>query len=197
MILGYFAAKWSSGDRPLRPWKYGFVGRLLACLIGMAVVNWFPKDGVTPLYFVLVIGATVLSSFFNTMQFVGMGSFFTSISDPAIGGTYMTLLNTLSNLGGTWPKYFVLLAVEYYTKAPCSIKVDGFDFQCGSEMANNVCSNSGGTCHYITDGYYIVNWACFFIGLLTFLAYIKPTVQYLEKLPKDCWIVVKGKIKND
>ena len=91
IILGYWAAKWSSGDRPLKPWSYGFVGRLLSCLAGMAVVRWYPENGVTPVYFSLVIAANMLSSFFNTLQFVGMGSFFTSISDPAIGGTYVLL----------------------------------------------------------------------------------------------------------
>jgi hypothetical protein len=25
IIFGYYAAKWSSGDKPLRPWIYGFL----------------------------------------------------------------------------------------------------------------------------------------------------------------------------
>jgi hypothetical protein len=28
--------------------------------------------------------------------------FFSLVSDPTIGGTYMTLLNTITNLGGAW-----------------------------------------------------------------------------------------------
>jgi Acetyl-coenzyme A transporter 1 len=69
----------------------------------------------------------------STVQFVGISAFHTQIADPLIGGTYMTvialfsqeifvaktrvpdachasfqLLNTVSNLGGTWPRYFVL-----------------------------------------------------------------------------------------
>ena len=111
LIFGYYAAKWSSGPRPLRPWLYAFYGRLLFAIIGMAVVYYVPNK-VTTEYFVLVMVSTVLSSFMSTIQFVGMGSFFTSISDPLIGGTYMTLLNTLSNLGGTWVS-FVLHSVEY------------------------------------------------------------------------------------
>jgi PAT family acetyl-CoA transporter-like MFS transporter 1 len=31
-----------------------------------------------------------------------MMAFFAKISDPAIGGTYMTLLNTIANLGSKW-----------------------------------------------------------------------------------------------
>eukprot|EP00966_Prymnesium_polylepis_P116816 2699538-Prymnesium_polylepis.1 len=29
-------------------------------------------------------------------------AFFNRVSDPAIGGTYMTMLNTFANLGGSW-----------------------------------------------------------------------------------------------
>ena len=117
LFFGYYAAKWSSGNRPLRPWLYAFYGRLFFSAFGMFVVYIFPESGVTDSYFFLVLGSNVLNSFmryflyllnFSTVQFVGLGSYFTMISDPLIGGTYMTLLNTLSNLGGTWPRYFVL-----------------------------------------------------------------------------------------
>lgn len=83
-------------------------------LIGMIVVSSFPAEGVTTSYFAVVIISTVLSSFMSTVQFVGLGSFFTQISDPLIGGTYMTLLNTLSNLGGTWPRFFVVFFNSFY-----------------------------------------------------------------------------------
>lgn len=31
-------------------------------------------------------------------------------------------MNTFSNFGGTWPKFFVLEAVDYFTKAYCSVE---------------------------------------------------------------------------
>ena len=37
-------------------------------------------------------------------MFVTQMTFFARVSDPAMGGTYMTLLNTLSNLGGMAPQ---------------------------------------------------------------------------------------------
>lgn len=52
---------------------------------------------------------------------VCQGAFFVKISDPAIGGTYLTLLNTASNFGGTWPKLVLLRAMDYATVATCSI----------------------------------------------------------------------------
>ena len=33
---------------------------------------------------------------------------FNRVADPRIGGTYMTMLNTLANLGGQWPGTLVL-----------------------------------------------------------------------------------------
>ena len=42
-------------------------------------------------------------------------AFMAKIADPAVGGTYMTLLMTLSNLGGMWCNSFVLWFVDQVT----------------------------------------------------------------------------------
>ena len=52
---------------------------------------------------------------FHTAMFVSIMAFFARISDPAVGGTYMTLLNTLTNLGGNWPATLALWAVDAVT----------------------------------------------------------------------------------
>ena len=44
-------------------------------------------------------GAAVASA----SMFVSQMAFYNRVSDPKIGGTYMTMLNTISNLGGQWP----------------------------------------------------------------------------------------------
>ncbi|RUS15696.1 acetyl-coenzyme A transporter 1-domain-containing protein, partial [Endogone sp. FLAS-F59071] len=135
ILFGYYAAKWSSGPRPLKPvsvgngqkfgkkselWLYAFYGRLFFAAAGMAVVNFYPADGhASTAYFWIIIASTVLSSFMSTVQFVSISAFMTTIADPLIGGTYMTLLNTFSNFGGTWPKFFVLEAVDFFTVATC------------------------------------------------------------------------------
>jgi hypothetical protein len=161
---------------------------LFTAFAALFVVSAYPKDGVTTSYFLLVMLIMVLNSFMSTVQFVGMGSYFTKISDPAIGGTYMTLLNTLSNLGGTWPKYFVLLAVEYFTEAPCSLlDADGGIINCTDQKAKDLCTKMSGTCSYQKDGYYFVNSLCISFGLITLLFYILPKVQELERLPDSMW----------
>ena len=64
----------------------------------------------------------------------GQGAFFAAISDPKIGGTYLTLLNTISNFGGAWPKYFVLKLVDVATASSCF--VDGIEGEPFSSRIN-------------------------------------------------------------
>lgn len=52
-------------------------------------------------------------------MFVSVMGFFARVSDPKIGGTYMTLLNTVYNLGGNWPNTLVLGLVDDLTFATC------------------------------------------------------------------------------
>jgi PAT family acetyl-CoA transporter-like MFS transporter 1 len=63
-------------------------------------------------------------------MFVAVMAFFARISDPAVGGTYMTLLNTLSNLGGNWPGTLALWMVDSLTYKQCS----------APQLQNNTCS---------------------------------------------------------
>lgn len=63
LIFGYFAAKWSNGDQPLMPWIYGLYGRIIGAIVFMAVVAAYPEEGVTTLYFLLVISVCVMNSF--------------------------------------------------------------------------------------------------------------------------------------
>lgn len=57
-------------------------------------------------------------------MFVAQMAFFAKISDPAIGGTYMTLLNTVANIGGTWPQALALWFVDLLTLKKCSTAED-------------------------------------------------------------------------
>ena len=53
-------------------------------------------------------------------MFVAIMAFFAKVSDPVIGGTYMTFLNTISNLGGNWPSTLMLWFVDPLSSKECS-----------------------------------------------------------------------------
>lgn len=92
--LGYYAGMWSQKYTPMRLWCWGFMGRLAAAMLAQLTVAVFPSGGVSTWYLLVVIGSHVFSTFTNTIMFVAVSAFHAKVSDPVIGGTYMTLLAT-------------------------------------------------------------------------------------------------------
>lgn len=183
IIFGYMAAKWSTRWSPLQPWLIAFVGRLIFAVISMSQVFFFPKQGATFTYLVYVTVVHVLGSFLSTVQFVSICAFHTQIADPLIGGTYMTVLNTISNFGGTWPRALVLAGVDWFTTATCSATGDS----CTTEPAKQRCRDLDGVCTTQRDGYYVMNIVCIIAGVLLFYGFIKRTLERLQNLPTQAW----------
>ncbi|KAF8525237.1 MFS general substrate transporter [Hysterangium stoloniferum] len=193
LVEGYLAARWSRGDKPLEPWIWAFWARLGFAVSAMITIAIFPAPPIPTSFFIFIIVMTIASGFSSTVQFVGVTAFHTRIADPLIGGTYMTLLNTATNLGGTWPRYFVLRGVDIFSVATCSTK-DPSELlikasECVSERGKQVCSDLGGECITMRDGYYYVSSICVAIGLVSLIVYIIPTARRLQALPASKWRV--------
>ena len=62
----------------------------------------------------------------GTLVFVSFMTFFTKISDPLIGGTYMTLLNTVTNLGSIWPSSLALWLLPKLSVTVYGVQLDGY-----------------------------------------------------------------------
>ncbi|PTU21827.1 hypothetical protein P175DRAFT_0434255 [Aspergillus ochraceoroseus IBT 24754] len=203
--LGYYAGKWSTEYTPMRLWCWAFVGRLAAAVLAQATVMIFPSGSDVPFWYLLtVIVEHVVSTFMNTVMFVAVSAFHARIADPVIGGTYMTMLATVSNLGGTFPRYFILKLVDLFTEATCvppttvpaldSLKGDlvTAPFSCALEPDKTRCINGGGSCNVTRDGYYMTNILCVAIGTITFFLFIKPAVLKLQSLPLRAWRLAPG-----
>ncbi|KAI6381799.1 hypothetical protein MCOR25_001030 [Pyricularia grisea] len=199
--LGYYAGKWSQEYTPMRLWCWAFIGRLIAALAAQFTVYIFPADGVTPWYLLVVIAEHIFSTFTNTVMFVAVSAFHAKIADPIIGGTYMTLLATVCNLGGTFPRLFVLKAVDAFTAATCHPPSSLLDqdikklkgplvtqpFSCAVQAEKERCLAGGGICEITRDGYNIVNLLCVGFGIVTFVLFIRPRVMQLQALPLRAW----------
>ena len=119
-IVTFFITKFIVGPRPIMIYLGAYPFRLLMCLALTALVYITPlvklSDGAFPgYYFPLVIAVFALHRATLYCQFLSLIAFMARISDPAIGGTYMTLLMTLINLGGMWCSSFVLWFVDQVT----------------------------------------------------------------------------------
>ncbi|EKG11676.1 Major facilitator superfamily domain general substrate transporter [Macrophomina phaseolina MS6] len=197
LSLGYYAGKWSQTYPPMQLWCWAFVGRLVAAAFAQFVVMIFPSGGVTTWYLLTVIVEHVFSTFMSTVMFVAISAFHAKIADPVIGGTYMTLLATVSNLGGTFPRFFILKFVDFFTVATCSPpttppadlkgELVTSQFSCALEGDKHRCIDGGGSCNIEHDGYYIVNVLCIIVGVVTFWGFIKPAALKLQSLPLRAW----------
>ncbi|BGP27697.1 hypothetical protein JCM10295v2_006672 [Rhodotorula toruloides] len=197
ILFGYLAAKWSKGEKPLRPWLIAMWTRLGWAAISMLLISNFPQGDIGTWYFLLVVACTVGSSFSSTVQFVGISAFHTQIADPLIGGTYMTLLNTVSNLGGTWPKFFVLKGIDAFSVAVCHVKDEGLDVivssrECVSDHGKAACAELGGTCLTERDGYYWVSTLCILTGVAILVSFVQPVARRLQTLPAAAWRIKRN-----
>ena len=193
LVFGYYVAKWSSGGdgeneaegNVLAPWLYGYIGRLAAAALGSVAVWLFPADGrVTPVYFALIVVQHLLGSFMGTVQFVGISAFHTRVADPLLGGTYMTLLNTVSNLGGTWPRLPVLWLVNRCTVYRCA---DGTEVRGSADNCPTSVATSPPV--LVRDGYYVANALCVAVGVAVYLWVARPCARRLQRLPVAAWRV--------
>lgn len=100
---------------------------------------------------------------------------------------------SVSNLGGTFPRFFVLKMVDSFTAATCqpaATKAAGIFFEpysCAMQADKERCEHGGGACVVEHDGYYMVNILCVLFGAATFVWYIRPKVMHLQSLPLRAW----------
>ncbi len=68
---------------------------------------YFPRGaaslGEHPRAFAALAAAGVATSFTSTLMFTALGSLYNRVSDPGMGGSYLTLLNTIANMGARPP----------------------------------------------------------------------------------------------
>ena len=105
----------TAGRRPFAVFMAGYPLRLVAGLAIAALVGWCTHAGYgaaaaagesdgAPLSVLVVSFAVNLAyALIGTSMFVSQMAFFNRVSDPRIGGSYMTLLNTMANLGYQLP----------------------------------------------------------------------------------------------
>ena len=98
----------------------------------------------------------------------------------------MTLLNTFSNLGATWPGFFVMSAVDLFTVKECvrTSATDtapdtpfGVGLDCATAEATSACEAAGGRCNTVHDGYFLVGAVAIVFGIVYWLVFLRPAVK--------------------
>lgn len=131
LVMPWVLAPFTAGERPLSVLLTAYLPRVLLTL-GVGLFLFFVGDIQQPtptLVYVGVFVFVVAQAAISNAMFVAHMSFFAKVSDPAIGGTYMTFLNTIHNLGNMWASTFCLKMADH-VKAITGY--DGFYALCGA-----------------------------------------------------------------
>ncbi|KAM9696385.1 acetyl-coenzyme A transporter 1 isoform 2-T2 [Dama dama] len=122
-------------------------------------------------------------------MYVSIMAFNAKVSDPLIGGTYMTLLNTVSNLGGNWPSTVALWLVDPLTVKEC---VGASNQNCRTPDAVELCKKLGGSCVTALDGYYVESVICVLIGFGWWF-FLGPKLKKLQDEGPSSWKCKRNK----
>ncbi|XP_066478430.1 acetyl-coenzyme A transporter 1 [Tiliqua scincoides] len=187
IILPLIISKYTAGPQPLNTFYKAMPFRLLFGLEFALLVWWTPKvkyEGGFPIYYYIIL---LLSYAFHQItvysMYVAVMAFNAKVSDPLIGGTYMTLLNTVSNLGGNWPATVALWLVDPLTRKEC---IGAQGQSCGTVAAAELCTKEGGSCVITLDGYYVESIICVALGLAWWL-FLGPKFKRLQDERSSSW----------
>ncbi|XP_061575093.1 acetyl-coenzyme A transporter 1 [Cololabis saira] len=184
ILLPLIISRYTAGRRPLDVFYKAFPFRLLIGLEYAFLVWWTPsvrQEGGFPLYYyAIVLLSYALHQVALYSMYVACMAFHAQVSDPLIGGTYMTLLNTVTNLGGNWPSTLALWMVDPLTSKECQ---GAAGQSCGSPVEAALCVKEGGVCVTTLDGYYVESVVCVVIGLVWWLWLGKKMKQLQDKSP--------------
>lgn len=189
IIMPVILAKHTTGPTPLSLWLRAFPLRLLVGPLAAILVALTPtllgSSGPTYSYLIILMALYIFHQTCLYCMFVAVMAFFAKVSDPTVGGTYMTLLNTVSNLGTNWPNTLALWAIDHLTYKHCSL-TEMTDNTCSTKLEADLCKSKGGTCETSVDGYYIETVICLVLGFL-WLQWGRPTITRLQRLPASAW----------
>lgn len=229
-------SRFTSGRRPLSLWMYAFPVRLALGIVWLWVIYGLldapqaagttpstpstgthtsttpaPPAGPSTAVLTLIFALSNVHAIVMSVMFLSIMSFFSQVADPGMGGTYMTLLNTIANLGAKWPQYFALRGIEWFTVATCqqqhALAGDGvtsgvsgapvggsgvhrapFGSSCKIAADADTCRAAGGSCVTEYDGFVLLTISGAIGGCL-WLAWMWRRMRLLEALPRDAWLL--------
>lgn len=217
--LGIFAQMYVSGryfagggdsSQPLLIWFGCYLPRLMLGLISLGTVLLVPifngPAGLPRWMYVAMLAGAAVNTVSSQTMFVAQMAFYNRVADPAIGGTYMTMLNTISNLGGAWPTTAALYLVGVTTVKECVPRAcdgAGNPVEKAGQTARKLFGLLPGVPNYqagsglcgcddtvVLDGYIVTCLICIALGLGWWHT-MKGRVHALQRLPAPAWLASK------
>lgn len=113
LVVALYASKYVAGATPLNLYRIGFVARAAVGLWGAFVVFLYPEHSApTAVWWLVLLVTSLMYSTATSLMFVSQCAQFARVADEEIGGTNITLLNSVTNMGSSWPKFVVLMLID-------------------------------------------------------------------------------------
>ncbi|XP_025194139.1 acetyl-coenzyme A transporter 1-like [Melanaphis sacchari] len=156
--------------------------KLIWCITYMVLIYYTPslinnnKNINIPVYYYCLLASIfAVNEVLHFFMLVALFAFFSRISDPRFGCTYMALFNTFYFLGWFIPNTLVLKLNDFLTFSTCSNDIQN---NCLTPNLKNVCATNGGSCKVYVDGYYITVIICVIIGLIWYFLFRNKLKNY-------------------
>ncbi|CAM9547476.1 unnamed protein product [Discosporangium mesarthrocarpum] len=162
VLIPIAVGRLTAGPRPMGVFLWGYLLRVVVTVVYSWTLLLARSTHMLPgarstMFYVWLIGGVILHEVASNFMFVSQMAFFSRISDPAIGGTYMTLLNTLANVGYKWPNSLSLALLDQTTLKDC-VDREGevlATVGCSTTVQEEACNEAGASCVVAVDGYYV------------------------------------------
>lgn len=181
LILPALTGKYFSSS-PLSMMQFGLSLKVISCflvwcLFQLVISEYANSAQPSISFFIVFITIMGINELSHNITVGAHMTYFAMISDPAIGGTYMTLLNTVTNLGSKWPNIMALYFLPLLTFSQCQdpstgllLPLENITSINDCSLHKDMCSTSGGKCVTTCDGYTVMSFVCLFAGLVWMFA---------------------------
>ncbi|XP_022175893.1 acetyl-coenzyme A transporter 1-like [Myzus persicae] len=186
-------SKYTSGPRPLKILHKTVPYRLMLGISSGVLVYYTPYfiggeyHNWSAYFFLIYELHRILRLVLMVVVYLSVRSFFLRISDPRIGGTYMSLLNTVWYLGIAVSRIAALGMLNLLTVKECS--TDRAD-ECRFKTSNDedCVKLAGDECVTVLDGYFVEVVFCTVSGVAWYLA-LRKILENLQSRDKSDWQV--------
>ena len=166
IILPWFFSRYTVGPNPMDLFVRTYPYRLVFNVVNAVLVYVTLQAGAefSSSYYLALLSISLLHQLTVIPMFVAAMAYHNVVSDPLIGGTYMTLLNTVMNISGNWPATLSLWLVDYVGVRRCD----------------------GGECETLLDGYYLLTGAGLLVGVV-WVQVMGSKLRLLQRKRRDLW----------
>lgn len=190
LAMPMLTRRWTAGERPLDAVTKTWVWRGAACAAAAALVYAAPSDAAVNIpygYYAILFAWLSAYSAFSNAHFIAFMAFYNRVSDANLGGTYMTILNTVSNLGAKWMESATLFAIDLVSDKVCVASNDPRRVlgSCATETLRASCA---GKCATNDAPYYVAVAASPFVAW-AWLRRARGTIEWLSRAKKTHWRV--------